>query len=323
MTPLLSICIPTYNRAPFISELLLSIENNFLDNVEVVVSDNASDDETPSIVESFIDRGMPIKYFRNDTNIGADRNFDSCVRKASGRFCWFIGSDDVMVDGSLGIILKKISENQDVDVFLVNKSDYDISLKREKKVRRALDGCDEKFDLNSDQSRLGALASGLGYIGAICIRKESWISVDASKYIGTAYIHVYILQTLIKLGRKFMYVSDSLLKWRFDNDSFLSESKALGRLDIEINYIRITRDVFGDGAILDRVGRFIMNSNILWQIVSSKLKGAFSFSMFALVFRELFWIKGSYRIFAVCLTPGFMFRIARDMKHCVVQYSNE
>lgn len=133
MTPLLSICIPTYNRAPFISELLLSIENNFLDNVEVVVSDNASDDETPSIVESFIDRGMPLKYFRNDTNIGADRNFDSCVRNASGQFCWFIGSDDVMVDGSLGIILKKISENQDVDVFLVNKSDYDISLKEKKK----------------------------------------------------------------------------------------------------------------------------------------------------------------------------------------------
>ena len=83
MNPLLSISIPTWNRAKF---LAISLES-FLDQmkginpekVELFVSDNCSDDNTAEVVKSYIDKGLPITYNKNEENIGASRNFLRCI----------------------------------------------------------------------------------------------------------------------------------------------------------------------------------------------------------------------------------------------------
>src|SRR3989338_7717414 len=77
--PLLSICIPTYNRAHYLKECLDSIVAQFndsevRDNVEVVVSDNASLDKTRELAEEYCRKFNNIKYFRNNENIGFDLN---------------------------------------------------------------------------------------------------------------------------------------------------------------------------------------------------------------------------------------------------------
>jgi glycosyltransferase involved in cell wall biosynthesis len=60
--PLLSVCIPTYNRAGYLHECLSSIETRGLDNlVEVVVSDNASTDDTLDVLKEFANR-LPLRW---------------------------------------------------------------------------------------------------------------------------------------------------------------------------------------------------------------------------------------------------------------------
>src|SRR5262249_43627784 len=73
--PLLSICIPTYNRSHFLKECLRSLFAQTFDHsaVEVIVSDNASTDDTPNVVRKYAERYPIVKYVRNETNIGADR----------------------------------------------------------------------------------------------------------------------------------------------------------------------------------------------------------------------------------------------------------
>ena len=88
--PYLSICIPTYNRAEFLAQSLESIvtQEVFLctDDVEVVVSDNCSDDNTQEVVRSYIQKyGDKIKYFRNNENV-FDKNFALSLQRGSGKF---------------------------------------------------------------------------------------------------------------------------------------------------------------------------------------------------------------------------------------------
>ena len=75
--PLLSICIPTYNREKYLQECLESIihqEGFNTEDIEIVISDNASQDNTTQLVETYKAKYPNIKYFRNVENIGAIRN---------------------------------------------------------------------------------------------------------------------------------------------------------------------------------------------------------------------------------------------------------
>lgn len=73
MKPVLSIAIPTYNGAKYIREALDSIITQLDDvdeEVEIVISDNASTDQTPEIISEYQKKYPFIKYFRNDENLG-------------------------------------------------------------------------------------------------------------------------------------------------------------------------------------------------------------------------------------------------------------
>lgn len=115
--PLLSICIPTYNRAEKLQQCLEHIVSECKDSpvqnlVEVVVSDNASQDNTAQVVKQFQERFANIRYFRNDRNIGIDKNIINSVVRANGKYCWHIGDDDFMVPGSLKFLVDFFSKNE-------------------------------------------------------------------------------------------------------------------------------------------------------------------------------------------------------------------
>jgi len=92
--PLVSICIPTYNNARFLRESLDSIVNQTYLNKEIIVSDNASTDETEKIVKEYVEK-YKVKYYRNEKNIGAEANFTRCIELANGEFIAIYHSDDI------------------------------------------------------------------------------------------------------------------------------------------------------------------------------------------------------------------------------------
>lgn len=109
----LSICIPTYNRAKCLRECLNSVLSSISgneDQVEIVISDNASTDETGDIVRAFQETHPLIRYQRNDRNIGAERNFYAVASIASGEYIWIFSDDDKMELDAIAIVLRKIEE---------------------------------------------------------------------------------------------------------------------------------------------------------------------------------------------------------------------
>jgi glycosyltransferase involved in cell wall biosynthesis len=102
--PLLTIAIPTYNRSSRLDLTLSILVPQVLGHpdVEILVSDNSSPDDTFDIVQRYLDPAHPnIRYQRHSENIGSDANFISCYDNASGKYFWLCGDDDIVIEGAL------------------------------------------------------------------------------------------------------------------------------------------------------------------------------------------------------------------------------
>lgn len=108
--PLLSICIPTYNRAEYLKEAIYNIVNDdaFCDKLEIVISDNASTDNTKEVGEEFANKYSNIHYYRNIENI-KDQNFILALQRAKGKYVRLFNDTLRLKNGILGQFLHIIS----------------------------------------------------------------------------------------------------------------------------------------------------------------------------------------------------------------------
>lgn len=92
--PLVSIGVPIYNEAKHLAEALDSLLAQDYENIEIMISDNASTDSTPQICAEYVAKDPRIRYYRNDTNVGSFENFNRAVELARGEFfMWASGHD--------------------------------------------------------------------------------------------------------------------------------------------------------------------------------------------------------------------------------------
>ncbi|PWJ43307.1 glycosyltransferase family 2 protein [Sediminitomix flava] len=122
---ILSICIPTYNRADSLGQLLTSIHRNFneelKEKVEIIISDNNSPDHSYEVVANFQDQ-LPIKYFRNGSNIGVTANILKVTTYAKGKYGWIIGDDDLLAEDSLKNIVETLENAKNTKGFIIGFS---------------------------------------------------------------------------------------------------------------------------------------------------------------------------------------------------------
>lgn len=116
MTPRLSICIPTYNRLPYLREmmagLLPQIEAEASGTIELCVSDNASTDGTSAYLNTIACPSL--RFWRNEENVGGDRNFLVCIREAHGDYVWLVGDDDMIPEESVARALRLLEQSPDL-----------------------------------------------------------------------------------------------------------------------------------------------------------------------------------------------------------------
>lgn len=118
--PLLSICIPSYNRTRQLVELLYSIDCN-PSNVEVVICEDGSPqrNEIRVAVETFSGTSKyTIRYFENEINFGFDGNLRRLIERAEGQFVMFMGDDDLFVPHALDCFLAFLTKHGDVKYIL-------------------------------------------------------------------------------------------------------------------------------------------------------------------------------------------------------------
>ncbi|MCE7030808.1 glycosyltransferase family 2 protein [Jiella avicenniae] len=123
----LSICVPTYNRAIFLRHLfphIREVAKAFDFPYEIIVSDNCSPDETPEIVQDFIAEGLPIRYFRQEENKRLSNLF-SAFRHARGEFLVYLADDDLFIPEALADNVRFMRDNPEIRVLYTPWQIYD------------------------------------------------------------------------------------------------------------------------------------------------------------------------------------------------------
>jgi len=179
MEMLLSICIPTLNRAAFIGMTLDSIIPQLTDDVEVVIVDGGSQDGTAEIVASRAKSCPSIRYHMSQhvtdgapkpSNAGFDRDCDYCVSLARGRYCWILPDDDLLVPDAIATIRQHASDN--VALIVANAQIRDDKVESVLLDRILAIQEDQHFNSDAAEKLFELVGKYLTYVGGVVVRRH-------------------------------------------------------------------------------------------------------------------------------------------------------
>ncbi|MCM0592689.1 MAG: glycosyltransferase family 2 protein [Gloeotrichia echinulata IR180] len=127
MNKLLTIAIPTYNRAELLDKQLAWLAQaikGFESECEILVSDNCSTDNTQDIIKKWqeILNNITFKSNRNHQNLGVMKNILYCLGSATTKYVWTIGDDDPIQDKAIAYVINKIKQHENLSLLFLNFS---------------------------------------------------------------------------------------------------------------------------------------------------------------------------------------------------------
>ncbi|MBK9284922.1 MAG: glycosyltransferase family 2 protein [Sphingobacteriaceae bacterium] len=127
--PLLSIAIPTWNRAKILKLALNNLLPQILpfkDKIQFIISDNGSTDETAQVIEENKRNYSEINFihFKHLTNTGYYGNFTKCRELANGKYFWLLSDNDYVVDGIVREVVNRLISDHPTFVFLSDWGEY-------------------------------------------------------------------------------------------------------------------------------------------------------------------------------------------------------
>jgi len=91
-----SVCIPAYNRASLLRRAIESVQAQTEPRIQIVVSDDASSDATPEVVQDLAAKDSRIRYLRNPQNLGLVGNWNRCLAEARAPLMCLVNDDDTL-----------------------------------------------------------------------------------------------------------------------------------------------------------------------------------------------------------------------------------
>ena len=195
---LLTIAIPTFNRKELLKRALESIIPQLNTKIEILVSDNASNDGTDvMIAESF----PMVRYIKNENNMGWDYNFLQCYREARGKYVLLLGSDDRLAHGAINYFTGFLEDN-DCDLIFVNFRLYDVT-KKDIYIKDGIwikDYINKKDIVTADRNQFIKNAGhSITYMSASVVKKSLVSEVaNPERFFETNFIHTCIMLEAVK-----------------------------------------------------------------------------------------------------------------------------
>lgn len=324
----LSVCIPTYNFGRFIGATLDSIVPQLTDEVEVVVLDGASTDDTAEVVRRFQEQHANVRYHRLDARGGIDRDMARVVELARGRYCWLFSGDDIMRPGAIGTVLDWIGRSQ-CDVYLCRHSNCTFAMDfiADHPILRSREVLTADLSVPRERSAYFALAQTteafFSFMSGLVVRKASWDSVPLNEgFMGSCWGHVARLFELMPRGLRVAYSPQVLLDRRGDNDSF-ADRGTVNRFRIAIQgYHRIAATFLaGADELAFHVRRVIRNEYGFRQFMVAAIDcrrspARESRALLNALIRQTYCdtpLRGRVLLLGIALTPGPLYLWLRGL----------
>jgi len=258
--PLLTIAIPTWNRAAYLRQNLEQLVPQLMEvatnQVEILISDNCSTDESPEVVAGFMQRGMPIRYIKNAENIGSDCNVAQCFNEAAGRYVLILGDDDLLVDGALPWLVKRL-ECQEFGVLCMRPYGYDDDFRKEYPGGSGREMVFE--DGGKFLSKIGPLVT---LISACVINKKLLGQVDARDFCGGNLVQVHLVIRAALAAKPSLFLKRYLIACKRNNS---------GGYDFSRVFVEEL------GRILDQYRSMGLKPSAIWAFETRMLLGYYPF----------------------------------------------
>jgi glycosyltransferase involved in cell wall biosynthesis len=250
-SPLISIGLPVYNGADHIGAAIRAVLSQSHENIELIVSDNASTDGTSDICEELAKADARVHFSRNETNLGAAANFNKVFTLSHGSYFKWLGHDDFLEPTAMERALQVMESGPDVTVvhWLERMNDRNGALLREYDPSQGfqIDG-----DTPGSRFRQMLLWRHNGFAGDPFFGLIRRHALEATRLQGKGMNPNYVLLQELSLTGKFFTIPE-VLAVRIYNDVRVTASTMVRWLDPSANpgnpHFRKAREYFKVGLI--------------------------------------------------------------------------
>lgn len=191
------------------------------DDVELVILDGGSPDNTEEIVAPYVRQYNNVRYVREETNSGVDEDYDKAVGHARGRYCWLMPDDDLMRPGAISRILEAIKEDHELILVEAEVRNRDFS----EILERSRTGIakDRRYGAGDAEQLFTDMCDHLSFIGAVIIRRDVWQRRDRQAFFGSLFIHVGVIFQTPAIESA-LFIAEPQLIIRFGNANWTSRT---------------------------------------------------------------------------------------------------
>lgn len=235
-TPILSICIPTYNRESDLKnciDTIFKLNRKYLNKIEICISDNFSNYDFISMM-SKLNYNKKIIFSRNSENIGFDKNVINVINMSTCKYFMLLGDDDTINYAEFYNLISELENNEPDAVF----SNYRVLTKNNThsyfayNIKNNVTNTDFNWIIQNLKEKSGFLSS--------MILKRDVCNLDSiamRNFIGGQFIHMAIAFDSLKVSKRVMYFADPLVTATDKNiDTYNVKEVFLKNLGSIINY---------------------------------------------------------------------------------------
>lgn len=309
----LSICVPTYNRATLLPETIESIitsieRSSSSEEIEIIISDNASTDNTHEVIKQLQESYPFIKSRKNVVNV-IDENFFLVSGAASGKFFWIFSDDDLMEPVAIDVVLAELRKGY--NLLILNYSLWNNDFTEEVWASRYKFTSDLVFtDANFLLKKFG---TGIQYLSSVVIRKDIFFRDRKYDYkqlhkYGNSFL--YAVYVGIKNDCFAKYLSKGLIKYRGFNSDLGEVNKWYQYFIYGNNFLlSLLKDYRYSTTALRATRADIIRTYLLRDIPSRKREGYYTYKLL----KKIPFAYYTHLIFLlvalpIILCPNWLFR---------------
>lgn len=242
MKKILTIVVPTFNRADCLERLLNTLGSELAgleDRVTVIVGDNASTDRTSSITAKFALQWPTAVIIRHSANLGPDENFCRCVELVETAFFWIIGDDDLPRAGAIPLLIEILDDSCPDLVYLSSRWSSKAPDNGSAEPMTEL-SC-AKLDRRAFARKVHVWTT---FISGMIVKRSLAPDAALRRFTGTSLVQLGWVFGALQAGETFIHVETPIVLATSGNSGGYKVLQVFGN-----NFPRITREAFGNGEL--------------------------------------------------------------------------
>ena len=264
--PLVSVIMPSYNYEEYISEAIESVLNQTFDDFELIIIDDASEDNSKKIIQCFEKKSNKIRSFFHKKNKGIAETINECIEKAQGKYISYFSSDDIWVKEKLEKQLKILEKDEDLLVWsegLIIDAKSNFTGELFTQMHSAL-----------NRKKSGDIFEELLKNDYVCrqsliYKRENFKNVRFDKNLKYSSVNKFLVDAAKEY--KFYFISEPLVMYRIHGKNAIFKDKIEWKKD-DIRIRNYFLQEYGDGISNEVKNRIFLNISKSYSYVGEKEK---------------------------------------------------